>query len=172
MPSYNSPKIELRKSGIEGKGVFAKKRIKKGELITDFTGGLGKILNKEEANRLYTADDPFFDYMIQIDNDLYFGATREEEMEIGDYLNHSCDPNCGIRNALQIIAIRDIEKDEEVTFDYAMSESSNFKIPCGCEAIHCRGFISGEDWKRKDLQEKYRGYFSGYLAKKITEDYS
>jgi len=42
--------------------------------------------------------------------------------EAGDLVNHSCDPNCGLVGAVLVVAMRDIEPGEEITFDYAMSD--------------------------------------------------
>src|SRR3989344_4684951 len=152
--SYISPKIEVRDSA-NGKGVFAKEKILKDELITDFSTGPGKYINTIEADKLYDKDE---DYMIQVDDDLFFAATNESEMEATDYLNHSCNANCGIHGSLKIVAMRDIEPKEEITFDYCMSESSpSYSMKCNCQTSQCRGAVTGNDWKQKDLQEKYRG---------------
>ncbi|MFY9493046.1 MAG: SET domain-containing protein-lysine N-methyltransferase [Minisyncoccia bacterium] len=165
MASYISPKVEVKPSAIAGEGVFAKEKIFKAEVVFDFSGGTGKLINTLEMNELLRKGS---DYGIQIDDDLFFAATSESELESGDYLNHSCEPNLGIQGSLQMVARRDIEPGEELAFDYAMSESSDYKIDCRCGAPHCRQTIAGEDWKIKELQEKYRGYFSDYLAKKIA----
>lgn len=164
MPSYTSPKVEARESSIAGKGVFAIEDISKGELVFDFSNGNGKYISGAEMDKLF---EKGMDYAIQVDDDLFFAATEDSEMEIGDYLNHSCDPNLGIKDSLKLFAIKDIKFGDEVTFDYAMTESSDFKIKCLCGKPNCRGVVTGEDWKRKDLQEKYKGFFSDYLQKKI-----
>jgi SET domain-containing protein len=166
MASYSSPKVEARESSIAGKGVFAIEDILKGELVFDFSEGTGKYISGSEMDKLF---DEGMDYAIQVDDDLFFAATNSEEMEIGDYLNHSCDPNLGIKDSLKLIALKDVKIGEEVAFDYAMTESSDFEIKCLCGKSNCRRKITGEDWKRKDLQEKYKGYFSDYIAKKISD---
>lgn len=163
--SYINNKVELRDSKI-GKGVFAKEKILKDEVITDFSTGPGKLIKSEEADKLFKGEN---DHMIQTDDDLFFAATEDKEFEDTDYINHSCDPNCGVRDSLKIVAMKDIEKDEEITFDYAMSESSEYSIKCECGAINCRGKVTGDDWKIKELQEKYKGYFSDYLQNKIDK---
>ncbi|MEY4026238.1 MAG: hypothetical protein RL438_1751, partial [Actinomycetota bacterium] len=58
---------------------------------------------------------------IQVNTNLFFlgPPTREP----GDSINHSCEPNCGMRNATTIVAMRDIAVGEELTFDYAMSDA-------------------------------------------------
>jgi len=147
MASYFSPNVKVKKSKLEGGGLFASGDIKKGELIADFTNGLGKIISIDEAEKLYKKG---FDYMLQISDTQFSAATKEEELEAGDYLNHSCEPNCGINGKLKVVAMRDIKKGEEITFDYAMSESSEFKMKCNCKSKNCRKVITGVYWKRKD----------------------
>ena len=169
MPTYTSPKVEVRKSGIEGRGVFAKEKIFKGGIVFDFSKGNGKMISNSEMDKLCAEGR---DYGIQIGEDLFFAATENSEMEAGDYLNHSCDANLGIRDSLKMIAMRDIEPGEEVAFDYAMSESSNYQMLCRCGAPACRQTITGEDWKIKELRQKYRGYFSDYLTRKIEKEYN
>src|SRR5215510_13696998 len=71
---------------------------------------------------------------------------------------------------IQVDAMRDIQPGEEITFDYAMTESSDYSMPCKCGREYCRGIITGNDWKNGKLQQKYAGYFSEYLNKKIFQD--
>ena len=65
--------------------------------------------------------------------------------------------------------MRDIQAGEEVTYDYAMSDGSSYdEFLCGCGSVHCRGRVSGEDWRQTELWQRYDGYFSPYLARRIT----
>jgi len=163
MRSYISPKVKIGKSRI-GEGLFAVSDISMGELIVNYSTGPGKFLIAEETNELY---EKGYDYLIQVDDDLFFAATNDEELEDADFINHSCDPNCGINGSLKIVAMKDIKQGEEITIDYAMCESSNYSIICKCGSSICRKIITGDDWKKKELQEKYNGYFSDYIKKKI-----
>ena len=83
------------------------------------------------------------------------------------HLNHSCDPNLGIQGQIVFVALRDIEKDEELTFDYAMTDDEVYEMKCNCGTPHCRGIVTGKDWMRKELQKKYDGYFSWFIQKEI-----
>jgi hypothetical protein len=121
-------------------------------------------LSAKQADYFYAQGN---DYMIQIDEDKFFIATIASELEEADFLNHSCDPSCGIGGNLRIVAIRDIGPGEEVTIDYAMSESSEYEMNCKCSSSNCRGVVRGKDWRDRKLQMKYRGFFSDYLRKKI-----
>lgn len=163
--SYSSPKVEMRNSRISGRGLFAKQLIQKGELIISFENGKGKFINSNEADRLYNDGN---DHMLQVKDDLFFAATIPGEYEKEDHINHSCEPNLGIDGSVKFVAMRDIREGEELTFDYAMSESSNYEMKCHCGNNNCRNIITGNDWKLKSLQEKYNGYFSDYLQSKLS----
>jgi len=162
---YVSPKLESRSSHVAGQGLFAKDDIPKGELLFD-TSKIGEeyIISKTQADKRFKKG---FDYMLQIDEDKFLITVDGESPSYYGFINSSCDPNCGIRESRRIVAMRDIMKDEEIAFDYAMSESSDFKMPCLCGSDNCRKFITGDDWKIKDLQVRYKGFFSEYIQRKI-----
>jgi len=91
-----------------------------------------------------------------------------ELREPGDSINHSCLPNCGLRNATQLITMRDIAVGEELTYDYAMSDTSDYdEFECACRSDNCRVRITGNDWKLLDLQTRYQQIFSPYVQRKI-----
>jgi len=165
MASYISPKIKVGMSKKTGNGLFAIEKINKDEVVGDYTGGFGEFLDTKEADKIY---DKGLDHMIQVDDDLFFAATDKSEIEEADLFNHSCNPNCGIKDKLKIVAMRDIEVGEEVTIDYAMMESSEYSFACHCGSANCRKVVTGNDWKIPQLQKRYAGYFSEYLEKKIV----
>lgn len=91
-----------------------------------------------------------------------------------NFINHSCCPNAGIKGQIVLVAMREIEPNEEVTFDYAMCLHSSpgmqrYEIKCLCGMGKCRGIVTENDWQRKDLQKKYKGYFSWYLQEKVDQ---
>ena len=104
---------------------------------------------------------------IQIDDELYL--LSGETSEPGDRINHSCAPNCGMMGNIVVVAMRDIAPGEELTFDYAMSDGSDYdEFDCHCGETACRGQITGNDWMLPELQRAYRGWFSPYLARRIA----
>ena len=163
MKSFISPKIKICRSKY-GKGLFCVKKISKNELVIDYTNARGEFLSAEEADALYEKGN---DYILQIEDDLFFATTKKSDIDDSDFLNHSCSPNCGIKGGFKIVAMREINQGEEITFDYAMSESSNYRMKCLCGSENCRKVITGNDWKIKELQDKYNGFFSEYLQRKI-----
>jgi uncharacterized protein len=93
----------------------------------------------------------------------------DEERELSMlYSNHSCNPNLGMRGEITFVAMRDIRAGEELTHDWAMTDDDEYSVECKCRAPNCRKILTGKDWERRDLQKRYAGYFSAYLADKIV----
>jgi SET domain-containing protein len=162
--SYLSPKTEVRESKIHGRGLFAIADIAKGEVVGVKGGHIvdRKTLREEITPVLGPVE-------IQIGDDLFIAPVSEEERELSMlYLNHSCDPNLGIRGEITFVAMRDIRSGEELTHDWAMTDDDDYSIECNCGAADCRKILTGKDWQRPDLQKRYAGYFSSYLARKIA----
>jgi hypothetical protein len=85
------------------------------------------------------------------------------------FINHSCEPNVGFGGNVVLVAMRDVDAGEELTTDYAMFDDYEGSMDCTCGRPTCRGRVDGSDWQRPDLQERYRGYFSWYLDRKMGE---
>ena len=161
--SVMSDKVEIRDNGLNGKGVFAKEFIKKGEIV--FIKG-GHILTKNEIFSTGVINSYF-----PISDEYFLGAkNKEEENDIKLFENHSCNPNCGLRGKISFIAMRYINKDEELTTDYAFIDNEDYKFECTCGSENCRKVVTGYDWKIKELQDKYYDYFAQYLKEKIDEE--
>lgn len=106
---------------------------------------------------------------IQVDTNLIFLGPPKREP--GDSINHSCEPNCGMRNATTIIAMRDIAIGEELTFDYAMSDASIYdEFDCNCGTALCRGRVRADDWRLDTLRHRYTGFFSPYIQRRIEAE--
>jgi hypothetical protein len=103
---------------------------------------------------------------LQVNTNLIFLGPPSREP--GDSINHSCEPNCGMRNATTIVAMRDIAVGEELTFDYAMSDASDYdEFDCNCGTALCRGRVRADDWQLETLRHRYTGFFSPYIQRKI-----
>lgn len=158
-----SDKIEKHMSRIEGTGLRAAQEISAGELLV-VKGG--HVFSRERRDELAKTLGPS---EIQIGDHLFIGPDRPEDRHAGMmYLNHSCDPNVGIIGQISFHAMRDIAAGEELAFDYATGDDDDWSMECGCGAEKCRGTVTGQDWKRPELQARYDGWFSAYLARKIA----
>jgi hypothetical protein len=163
--SYLSPKTIVQASPIHGRGLFAKEPIQKGEIVC-IKGGyvFNRQVRQEIAKTLGPAEIPLAE-------DLFIGPLSLEERE-GSMIfsNHSCDPNIGVQGQIVFVALRDIQVGEELTHDWATTDDEAYKLVCRCGAPNCRQLITGQDWRKKELQEKYRDCMSWYLAEKIRRE--
>jgi uncharacterized protein len=160
--TYFSPKIEKRASLIHGRGLFAKSMIARDEIVV-VKGGY--VLTRELRDRIGEELGPS---EIQIAEDLFIGPTTSAERERGMmHLNHSCEPNLGLQGQIVFVALRDIAAGEELTFDYAMTDDELYEMACRCGSGKCRKLITGADWRKPELQQKYDGYFSWFIQRRI-----
>jgi SET domain-containing protein len=164
--SWRSPKTEVRPSPIHGKGVFATGDIDKGEIVMIKGGHIVSrdFLKREVTPKLGSVE-------IQIDDDLFIAPVTTDEREGSMlYSNHCCDPNLGLRGNIIFVAVRDIQTREELTHDWCMTDDDDYETECTCGVADCRRVLTGKDWQRPELQARYRGYFSTYLADKISRN--
>jgi uncharacterized protein len=160
--SYRSPKTEIRKSPIEGQGLFARRAIRAGEIVA-IKGG--HILDRRTLARVKNRIAHAY---VQVADGFFIGAVTAAEVRRNKiFLNHSCGPNVGILGQIIFVALRDIRAGEELTYDWAMEENEPARTRCRCGAPGCRGTLTGRDWTRVALQRKYRGRFSAFLVEKI-----
>ena len=167
--SYRSLKVEvLSSSKIAGRGIFAKEKIKKDEIVAIKAGHL---FDKKEFELL---DQDCKEYCLQIDDGFYIGPMSKEGIsQNAIFINHSCEPNVGFSGQVTYVAMRDIEAGEELVHDYAMCFTSmdHFSdLHCNCRDINCRKKLASDDWKSSKLQQKYGKYFSSYILKKIEQN--
>ncbi|MCB1192386.1 MAG: SET domain-containing protein-lysine N-methyltransferase [Leptospiraceae bacterium] len=155
------PALEVRENSIEGQGVFSKREIKKGEVLVVFKG---YMISRKEIELLNEVD---LNYITQFDENLFmFSPIREP----GDFFNHSCSPNAGFSQMEKygLVAMRDIKKDEEVTYDYSIEGNYPDETwKCLCGNYNCRKYIKPDDWKI--TYKKYKGYLSPYIKKLVKK---
>jgi SET domain-containing protein len=129
-------RVCVGKSRIDGQGLFAAIDIKKGTRIIRYIGE--KIPKAESDRRLVQGNVYIFDL-----NDRYSidGKTLKNTAR---YINHSCDPNCEvemINHTIWIVALRDIQEGEELSYNYGYDAEHYENNPCNCGAKSCCGYI-------------------------------
>jgi len=161
--SYISPKaVKGESSRIQGRGLFATAPIAAGEIVAIKGGHI------VDTTTLSTLPERLRNSEIQIADGFHLVATQESEYEpVMLFLNHSCEPNVGFRGNVVLVALRDVVPGEELATDYALFDDCDEQMTCQCGAESCRSVISGRDWRRPELQEKYGDYFSAYLLDRI-----
>ena len=131
--SSTAMKIEIRKSSIQGDGVFATDRISRGEVILSLDDS--RIVDGQHPVREDLGENPeHCDYLPDGTTVLMQGP--------GGYLNHSCSPNVFTYSADRkrfILAMRDVAQGEELLFDYSINAINGDVWTCNCGATGCRG---------------------------------
>jgi hypothetical protein len=144
------------KPGV-GLGVYAQRAFRRGDFLFSADG---QVIPYQTM------------YSLQIDWDKHLDAYPPAR-----YLNHSCQPNAGVKTNSQglpdFYALRDIAKDEEIRYDYAMTEYRHYQRPrpeldfdltCHCGAPGCRGRFGYYAEITPAWKEKYCGFISDYLV--------
>lgn len=149
-------------------GLFSKRSIKKGEIVFIAKGKLFK----DTINNI--DDSVAHRNSIGITPDTWLDPYETNPLR---YVNHSCEPNLGIKGSVLFVALRDINKNEHLTIDYSITECDilwNFKIQtgsfCKCGSKKCRKIIRSIQFLPKKIYTKYLPYIPKafqkvYLAK-------
>lgn len=156
-----SNKLDLRKKPDKGGfGVYAIAPIRKGEIVVVWGGRVVNSRDLEEVSLVQKR------HSIQVDEGHFL--VPHDQSEVGDFINHSCEPNCGIKGQVSLVAMRAIFPGEEICYDYAMTDASDYdEFTCACGSMECRGRVTGTDWMNEFVQKKYDQYFSAYIKQKI-----
>jgi SET domain-containing protein len=155
-------RIQVRRSGVHGKGVFAVQDIAKGETLIEY---VGEIISWAEAQRRHPHDpkDPNHTFYFHIDEDHVIDA------KVGGnssrWINHSCDPNCEADEQggrVFIKSLRKIKAGEELNYDYGLVIDEPYtkkllaQYPCWCGSGNCRGTLLApkDDEPKKSAKKK------------------
>ncbi len=162
MESTKSEWIVVKNSGIHNKGVFAAKDIPKGTKVIEY---VGRKVTKKESDEIADRDldankenpDKGAVYLFELNK--RYDIDGNVEWNTARLINHSCEPNCetDIQDGrIWIIAVREIKKGEEITYDYCYDLDSWEEHPCKCGSENCVGYIVVEDkrGKLKKILEK------------------
>jgi len=143
------------------RGVITDQLIEEGKVIAIWRG---RVITEADAESLSAEEQ---EQLLQIDTNAFLYTELDDRCTV-DFINHSCDPNCGFADATTLIAMRRIVPGEAITFDYAMSDCNSFvSFACNCGSTRCRGRLTRDDWQLPDLQTRYKGWFAPHIARLI-----
>jgi hypothetical protein len=129
-----------------GKGLFATENIRRGSIITNVSGSAMKF---EEAASLGEKES----YPFQVGLSEYICPNQHT---IWQYINHCCEPNCGVNENFEIIAIRNIKNGEELFYDYSTTMlEKHWTMKCLCNKQSCRHIIADFDTLLPETQQYY-----------------
>ncbi len=146
---------KIKKSKIDKKGLYANCPIKKGTKIIQYKG---KVITRKKAEV-----DPKFDngkaiYLFNLNN--RYDLDGDFKYNTARLINHSCSPNCEVTGSglkIWVYSIRNIKKNEELSYDYGFSYDEDYKkFPCKCRSDNCVGYIvrEGSRWRIKKKKKK------------------
>jgi len=156
---------QIKKNQKNGAGVFSTKDFEKDELIMYVDG------ETTEATQLSSFPQEIQDHVYPFDKiDGIIKYVLPQENSSWKYLNHSCDPNAGIKNNREIVAMRPIKAGEEIVFDYAMNNVDDYEMECNCGSSNCRGKVMLFDALDEETKERYKDYVLNCI--RIEYEYS
>lgn len=137
---------EVRRSRIQGRGAFAVKPIRTGQIVDEYWG---QRITHEEADRRYEDNGGrHHTFLFVLDDDVVldarFGGNDAR------FINHSCEPNCETeieKGHIYIKAIKPIKPETELTYDYRFDWQDEYEpvdvryYACRCGSAKCRGTI-------------------------------
>ncbi|PIY60340.1 hypothetical protein COY95_02285 [Candidatus Woesearchaeota archaeon CG_4_10_14_0_8_um_filter_47_5] len=148
-----------------GRGLFAAREIKKGERILQFIGPL--VTGSQEKELDMDKYGKLLGNALQIGKDKYIYLE-----DPGRIVNHSCNPNAGIKNDVELIAIKAIKKGEEIRYDYSCTmDEDSWTMKCSCTGKNCRKTIKDFKYLPEETKIKYLmlGIVQTFIAKQYEK---
>jgi uncharacterized protein len=144
-PRAGGRRIQVRKSGVHGKGVFSLAPLDKGELVIEY---VGEVITWKEALRRHPHDpkDPDHTFYFHVDDKHVIDAKHGGNA--ARWINHACTPNCEadeIDGRIFIKALRRIKPGTELFYDYGLIIDERYspklkkQFECRCGTKGCRG---------------------------------
>lgn len=161
LPGYNKLYVadaNKVKRGLQA-GLFAEKSLRVGEQIFIAKGDLVTMnINNSKQSQSYAN-------ALGIKRGVWINPTNKNPLR---YLNHSCDPNAGIKGEVTIVARKPIRKDEHITIDYSITECDelwSLDKHCRCGAAKCRGKIGPIQSLPQTLFKKYLPFINQHMQR-------
>jgi hypothetical protein len=127
-----------------GFGAFASRNINRGEIIHKLSG---REISFSESVAM--GKDQSFSLQVSKNTYIFLDAP-------GKFINHSCEPNCGLKPDLSLVALRDIRRDEQFFYDYSTTMlERHWQMRCECQTLSCRGLVRDFDLLPEELQKTY-----------------
>ncbi|KAF2842648.1 histone H3-K4 methyltransferase Set1 [Patellaria atrata CBS 101060] len=141
--------VKFDRSAIHGWGLYAEQDIAANDMIIEYVGEKVRQKVADLREIRYTKQGMGSSYLFRIDDDTIIDATKKGG--IARFINHSCSPSCTAKiikvdgtKRIVIYALRDIQRNEELTYDYKFEREigSDDRIPCLCGSANCKGFLN------------------------------
>lgn len=147
--------IYICSSKIEGKGIRIGENAKRGDILFHFKGPLKFKVNKNKNDALSNPD------WVGVEKDQWIDPDKPYK-----FINHSCNPNVGIKGKVRTVALRTIKEGDELTIDYSTIEGDPlWEMKCLCGEKNCRGTIRSIQFLPEKQFKSYLPYVSNYFKK-------
>jgi SET domain-containing protein len=176
-PTSGGRRIQTRRSGVHGNGVFAVQDIAEGETLIEYKG---EIISWKEALRRHPHDptQPQHTFYFHVDDDRVIDGNVDGNA--ARWINHSCEPNCEAdeqKGRVFIKALRNIAAGEELNYDYGLIIDEPYtrkllsEFPCWCGSEDCRGTLLApkDDEAGKKKKKKKKAKKAAKQAEKKAE---
>ena len=147
-------KVFVGPSKIHGLGIITKRNIKRGEIVYIIKGKVVKWKVKDLKSSLYGPN--------------WIGYGKDSWIDpsgFSIYLNHSSNPNCGVKGRVTVRAMRDIKTGEEITVDYSIIEGDSIWYMEDINGNHKRKLIRGIQFLPTQTYKKYLPYIPKHFQK-------
>jgi hypothetical protein len=137
-------RIQVRTSGVHGKGVYALRSIKEGDTVLEYKGEI-ITWRKAQARHPHDPSQPNHTFYFHLDCGHVIDAKKSAAP--AKWINHSCNPNLEARqsgNRVFLQALRNIRPGEELFYDYALmiegrkTAKDKKDHACLCGESNCR----------------------------------
>ncbi len=163
MKITTSKYISVKKSSIHSTGVFAYMDIFKDTNIIQYVGD--KITKKESERRSEIIISKHKDnvehgavYIFELNK--RYDIDGHVESNTARFINHSCNPNCeavNIDGEIWIVAMKDIDEGEELTYNYGYGFENYESHVCACLSDNCIGYIlADKHWPKLSKSNKLK----------------
>ena len=154
--------VEALPSPISGLGLFATSEIAEGEVVSRLGG---RIVSDSALRELIaSAGDEYVD-SVSVFEDANLVLPAGTANHCG---NHSCEPTLWWVDPFSLAARARVPAGAELTVDYGtLTDDPQFRMDCACRTPGCRGVVTGVDWARPDLQERYGDHWVPVLRRRI-----
>jgi hypothetical protein len=149
------------RNGRHGLGVHAARNVRDGEALFQFHGARISFVDAVAKGEQES-------YALQIDRDTYVDLDP-----LGCLVNHSCNPNVGLRPDGWLIALRGVGEGEELRYDYSTTMDENYwTMPCECGEKQCRGRVMDFCTLPEDVRTFYlrRGIVQSHLLLRASKE--
>lgn len=141
------------------KGVFANTDIKKGEVVFIAKGRKVHLVIRSRRDSMKYPNG------LGLKKHWWLNPSNTNPLK---YLNHSCEPNAGVKGSVTIVARKNIKEGEHITIDYSTTECDPFwdlDDDCKCGAKNCRKVICSIQSLPVRIYRKYLPYIPTYFQK-------